>query len=41
MCLLAELDVEDLLENQETMYVGTQPPQEVYAAHGVMDPNHP
>ena len=37
MCLMAEPDVDDMMENLELLHVGTQLPHEVYTAHGVMD----
>ncbi|CAE7345527.1 GIP [Symbiodinium sp. KB8] len=37
MCLMAEPDVDELLENQEVLYLGTQLPHEVYATQAAPD----
>ncbi|CAE7873572.1 unnamed protein product [Symbiodinium microadriaticum] len=37
MCLMAEPDVDEMLENQEVLYLGTQLPHEVYATQAASD----
>ena len=37
-CLMAEPDVDEMMESQELLYVGTQLPHDVYTAQAVPDP---